>query len=110
MSVEVTTSPDVEDQLWEAHGWWFEHREKAPMLLMDEYDDAVERLAESPRSGRMTPREGYPDLRNLLLPKTRHHLVYVYEEAEQRVTIIGLWNAVRGQEPKLPPRESLRKP
>jgi plasmid stabilization system protein ParE len=97
----VELSPRAVCQIEAADEWWREHRPAAPLLFVDELEAALERLAVHPRSGRPYPRPRYPDLRRLVLTRTRYHIYYEYLPAEDVVWVEDVWSAVRGEDPPL---------
>jgi len=89
-------------QVEKAQGWWDTNRPLAPALFREEMEHAVELLRSTPRIGRPFPRPEAPDLRVLVLRRTRF-LVYYIDDAEQHeVLVVAVWSSLRGADP---PRE-----
>ncbi len=42
-------------------------------------------------------------MRRFLLRDVRFHVYYVYDEPQRLITVRAVWNAVRGQGPRLKP-------
>ncbi len=58
-------------------------------------------LAVKPEIGRPYPRPRHPDIRRLILIRTRHHVYYEYHRDDDEVWIMDVWSAVRGNDPPL---------
>jgi plasmid stabilization system protein ParE len=93
----VEILPDALHQIEQAAAWWHEHRAAAPTLFSDELASAFTLLEEHPDSGRPFPRRRFPDLRVLLMPRTRLHLYYDHDNDRGVVLVRALWSAVRGR-------------
>lgn len=81
--------------------WWRSHRHKAPLLFAEELRDAKALLATDPHAGKEYENEEVPNVRRLLMPKSRNHIYYKVDHATQTVVIIALWGAPKGSQPKL---------
>lgn len=78
--------------------WWRANRDAAPQLLEDEIQEAKRRLLAAPYGGVRVAGEG--DTRRVLLPRTQYWLFYEVDEADQRVRVLRMWHASRGQSPR----------
>jgi plasmid stabilization system protein ParE len=95
--VKVELSAEAQAQVDRIDAWWREHRQAAPDLFAEELEAALCALAETPALGvRYTPR---PNVRRLLLGRTRYHL-YVTQDAA-KVYVVAVWSAHRGRGPRL---------
>jgi plasmid stabilization system protein ParE len=88
-------------QMTEAIEWWTANREKAPHILNEEIDRAIATIISQPDAGLRAPSRRYPRLRRILLRKTRRHLYYFLDEANDRIEIVGFWNATSKSRPAL---------
>ncbi|MBI4728714.1 MAG: type II toxin-antitoxin system RelE/ParE family toxin [Acidobacteria bacterium] len=87
-------------QIRDADDWWAEHRTAAPRLLRAELNRAFHLITSQPQAGSCAENVELPDVRRVLLRRTRYH---VYYRASQGVVrIIGFWHASRGSTPDLP--------
>ena len=91
----VEVLPDALRQIERASSWWRKHRLRAPELFSHELAAAFKVLEEQPESGRMFPRPRFPELRVLLMPRTRYHLYY--DIVGEDVRVLSVWSAVRGR-------------
>lgn len=95
--MKVELSAEAQAQAERIDAWWRENRPAAANLFAEELETALRTLAETPAvTLRYAPR---PDVRRLLLRRTRHHL-YVIEEPS-RVLVVAVWSAHRGRGPRL---------
>jgi plasmid stabilization system protein ParE len=79
--------------------WWRENRDRAPDLLADELERALETLLILPVSGKLYGvHDGVP-LRRVPLKKTRCHLYYSVEDDE--IVIHFVWGARKRTGPPL---------
>lgn len=99
--MHVVTTPEADEQIDAADDWWRENRPLAPKLFRNEFAHAAGLLADMPRLGVACHEPPIPDLRRLLLVRTRFHVFYVVREESETVVIVGLWSAVRGRTPTL---------
>ena len=97
----VEFSPEAVRQAQQVEQWWRGNRPASPGLLMEELAGAVEALSASPGVGAPYRRAALPGMRRVLLPRTRYHLYYTVDEAEEVVRIHALWHTARGQGPTL---------
>lgn len=95
----VEFSPEALAHVEAVAAWWSENRGAAPSLFSDELAAAVELLASAPRAGGRYERATVPEMRRLLMPRTRYHVYYTVEASVIRIHAV--WHAARGQGPPL---------
>ena len=99
---QVIVAPRAAGQLDRIVRWWQANRAEAPDLFADELTAALTRLAKNPSAGVLYPLAPRPDVRRILLPRTRYHVYYVMAEAGGRVVVVlAIWHAARGGRPRL---------
>ena len=78
-------------------------RERAddPGIFAREFLEAVELLESSKVPGSPYPTAKRPALKRLLLPKSRCHLYFEIDDANQRIQILHVWDGRRERAPKL---------
>lgn len=100
MSFRVQLSPQARAQISTINRWWAENRAGAPTLVVAEFEMAIKQLSALPESGR--PHDANrPQVRKLLLPRSRYHLYYETDSTNQIVTVLAVWHASRGRGPRL---------
>lgn len=72
-----------------------------PYLFREELDYAFFQIESSPRSAPIHEEEGYGYYK-LVLPGTRHWLLYEYHEDADVAVVMTVWSPRRGDRPKLP--------
>jgi plasmid stabilization system protein ParE len=102
VTYRVQLTAEARRQLVEIGEWWMENRRKAPDLVLRELARATSLLSVTPRAGKAYRRSSSVSYRRLLLRRSRFHVYYVIDEATQVVSIVAIWNAVRGHGPELP--------
>ena len=100
MSPRVVTTPHADDDILTIDAWWRENRLSAPGLFAEELTEAMGHLALIPEMGRRYRHPRIPELHRIVLRSTRYHVYYVL--ADDLVTVLAVWSAVRGRGPKLP--------
>ena len=98
---KIDLSPRALLQLKAAEEWWQENRSMAPDLFLNEVDNALLRLAEHPCIGSPYPRPLHPNIRRVILKRTGYHIYYEYDESSDRIWIMDVWSAFRGEDPPL---------
>ncbi len=88
-------------QAVEIEGWWAENRPAAPSLFAQEFRDTLEFIRRNPGVGTSWPTARRPDLRRVLMPRTRHHLYFRADVPTQVVQVLAVWGAPRGSGPQL---------
>jgi len=100
-TLTIVIAPRARVQLITVDEWWREHRPEAPELIQLEFGEALEQLRTAPRSGVFVLGAPVPDLRRVLLVRTRYHVYYVFDEQRATVEIMAVWHAMRGRGPVL---------
>jgi len=81
--------------------WWKVNRPAAPDLFRRELEDVVRLVATSPTVG--TPAEigdaDFSGVRRALMRRTRYHVYY--RVTGERLEVLAVWHAVRGELPTL---------
>lgn len=93
LAVTATATSQIRD----AAAWWLEHRQAAPALFLTELRRAFELITTFPSAGALTTNVEIPEVRRVLLPRSRYHVYYV--PADESVTVIAVWHTSRGEEP-----------
>ena len=101
MSTSIVTTPEADQQVLRADEWWRENRPAGSSLFTDELAGSFAALRRAPQLGKPLRRKGIPGLRRLLLPRTRYHLYYVFDEPQDQIIVLSVWSAVRGRGPRL---------
>ena len=83
------------------HAWWFEHRNDARTMFIDELEETLRRLLAAPDAGMRWPTPRRPNLRRVLMPRTHNHVYFLFDEARKTVFVLAVWGAPRGRSPKL---------
>jgi ParE-like toxin of type II ParDE toxin-antitoxin system len=80
--------------------WWREHRDSRE-LFAQEFQEAIDLLETEPAPGTAHPTTRRPNLRRVLLMKTKRHVYFEIFEREQVARILCVWGAPRERGPKL---------
>ena len=80
--------------------WWRANRTASPDLFCVELERAIAVTRSNPSLGTGYPHESLPNLRRLLLRRTRFHVYYVVDD--DTATVVAIWNAIAGRGPQLP--------
>lgn len=99
MTRRVRVAPDAATEIDRIDEWWRQHRHKSPDLFIRELRAALSRIADLPSAGRPSKQSQIPNVRRVLLPKTRFYLYYRFSDAEVQVLVI--WSARHDREPPL---------
>lgn len=99
--LRVRVSSDARAQIKEVAAWWRANRPAAPGLFRAELADALDLIARAPDLGTPCYDAPLPDVRQLLMLRTRYHLYYTVNLARREVFIRALWHASRGSGPPL---------
>ena len=100
-SYQVRVVPRAQAQIDEVVAWWKTNRQAAPMLVLDEFEAATERLSTAPLSGAIYRQPVFRLVRRLLLPRSRYHIYYEVHETTGLVEIVAFWHAARRRGPHL---------
>lgn len=99
--LRIRVSSDARAQIKEVAAWWRANRRAARGLFRAELADALDALARSPELGTPYHDAPLPDVRRLLMLRTRYHLYYTVDLARGEVFIRALWHTSRGAGPPL---------
>jgi plasmid stabilization system protein ParE len=98
---DLRIAPLAEGHIRRISAWWREHRPAAPQLFALEVADALELLAATPTLGVFYAQRRGRTTRRLLLPRTRYHIYFTYDEAADVLEVRAVWQATRGRGPSL---------
>jgi plasmid stabilization system protein ParE len=95
----VELSPEALEHAQTIRAWWLEHRPAAPNLFVDELGAALRKLGAMPHIGARYEAAALPEMRRVLLPRTRHHVYYTADDDTQYVRVHAIWHSSRGHGP-----------
>jgi plasmid stabilization system protein ParE len=98
--VNVILLDEAQRQLEAEDAWWREHRD-AKDLLIEEFEQALRHLSESPSTGQRYRWNRGKLVQRWLMRKTGCYLYYFHDRERGVVEIHSLWGARRGQGPRL---------
>jgi plasmid stabilization system protein ParE len=98
---DLRVAPRAEGHIRRISAWWREHRPAAPRLFALEVADALELLATMPTLGVYYAQRRGQTIRRLLLPRSRYHIYFTYDEAADVLEVRAVWHATRGRGPSL---------
>lgn len=98
-SVKLHLGKRLLRQVEKQEAWWAENRPAVPHLFAREFRDTLEHIRTTPGAGVPCPTPRRPDLRRMLMPKTRNHIYFRVKG--QTIHIFAVWGAPRGRGPKL---------
>ncbi|MBK9259119.1 MAG: type II toxin-antitoxin system RelE/ParE family toxin [Polyangiaceae bacterium] len=97
----VIVTEMAREQVREISRWWKANRPQRPNLFREELAGARHLLLRIPNAGSRYRLSKYPNVRRLLLLRTRHHVYYVVNETQRLVTILAVWHTSREYGPPL---------
>jgi plasmid stabilization system protein ParE len=97
--VGFSRTADAQIEMIEA--WWRENRPAAPDMFSRELETAVHLLEMSPLIGKAYPEAPVPEVRRLLIGRSRYHIYWEVDAGSQVVTVLAVWHARRGSGPSL---------
>jgi plasmid stabilization system protein ParE len=97
----VGFSRTADAQVETIESWWRENRPAAPDMFSRELRAAVHLLETSPLIGKAYPQAPVPEVRRLLIGRSRYHVYWEVDAGAQAVTILAVWYAGRGSGPRL---------
>jgi len=100
-SFHVVVSATAERHIAAIGEWWCDHRPAAPDLFREELEAALALLERSPTSGSPYPVAKPKGTRRKLLPRTRYHVYYTFDDEKREVIVRAVWHAMRGSGPRL---------
>ena len=98
---QVIVAPRAVAQLDRIAEWWAVNRPEVPDLFAEEFAAALTRLRTNPGAGAPYRVGPHPEVRRLLLPRTRYHVYYLSADAVDRVVVLAVWHTARGGKPVL---------
>lgn len=98
---QLRIAPRAEGHIRTVSAWWRKHRPAAPLLFALEVADALELLAAMPTLGVYYAQRRGRTIRRLLLPRSRYHIYFTYDETADVVEVRAVWHAMRGRGPSL---------
>jgi hypothetical protein len=102
VKLRVWVSDEAKQQADDIDAWWQVERTAGPDTFWREFTNALERLHHPPTPGVSVRRAGVRGLRRVLLPKSRVHIYFVFDEDEHAIRIWAIWSAIRRRGPPLP--------
>ena len=99
--LRIRVSSDARAQINEVAAWWRANRKAARGLFRAELADALDSLTRSPDLGTAYHDVPLPNVRQLLMLRTRYHLYYTIDLARGEVFIRALWHTSRGDGPPI---------
>ena len=84
-----------------AESWWRINRTAAPNAVRQEVERALALIAGQPRIGSIATNVRLPGVRRIFLPIIKQHLYYHVLASPDRVEVVALWHARRGQGPPI---------
>lgn len=97
----VGFSRAADAQVETIESWWRENRPVAPDMFSRELEAAVRLLETSPLIGKPYPQGPVPEVRRLLIGRSRYHIYWEVDLTSTAVTILAVWYAGRGSGPRL---------
>lgn len=97
MAYRLIWSPSARLDLRELASYIAETRPKASAKFVKNVFSKVEHLSDFPKSGRVVPEFGDPNIREVIRKPCR--IVYRIKESEHVVEIVRVWHAARGTPP-----------
>ncbi|HYO75661.1 MAG TPA: type II toxin-antitoxin system RelE/ParE family toxin [Thermoanaerobaculia bacterium] len=86
-------------QIREAEAWWRANRTLAPHAVRQQLERAFALLAVQPRIGSRADNVTLSGVRRIFLPIIKQYLYYQILDSPDRVQVIALWHARRGDGP-----------
>jgi plasmid stabilization system protein ParE len=97
----VGFSRTADAQVGTIDGWWRENRPAAPDMFQQELEGAVRLLQTTPLIGSSYAAAPVPEVRRLMIGRSRYHFCWEVDVASLTVTILAVWHAGRGSGPHL---------
>jgi len=91
--LRVVISARARREIFEARGWWLDHRDKAPRAFDEDLKLALELIAETPNIGELYRSRRRRIIRRVLLHRTKHHVYY--RDTPIFVEVVALWHSSR---------------
>jgi plasmid stabilization system protein ParE len=97
----VGFSRTADAQVETIESWWRENRSAAPDMFSRELEAAVRLLEVAPLIGKAYPEAPVPEVRRLLIGRSRYHIYWEVDAGSHAVTVLAVWHARRGTGPRL---------
>ena len=81
--------------------WWVANRPVVRTLFMDELDETLQLIRETPGVGSPWPTRRRPTLRRIQMSRTHNHIYFRVDEKMKTVFVLAVWGGPRGTTPKL---------
>ena len=95
----VELSPEALEQAQAIRTWWIENRPGASDVFADELGAVIRKLGAVPRIGARYEAAPLPEMRRVLMLRTRCHVYYTVDDDSRLVRIHAIWHTSRGQGP-----------
>lgn len=97
--MEVRLSRAARSDVRAASDWWTANRPMAPQLFLEELERALLLIEAQPDAGQAAADADIEGTRRVVLHRTRY--VLYYRVHAERVEVLRLWHASRGEPPKV---------
>jgi plasmid stabilization system protein ParE len=84
-----------------ADSWWRENRLLAPNTVRSELEKAIGLIARQPRIGSLARNVKLSGVRRIYLPTIKQYLYYHVLSDSERIEVVALWHARRGEGPPI---------
>jgi plasmid stabilization system protein ParE len=100
--VKIVLLAEAQRRFEAEDAWWRENRD-AHDLFIDEFEQTLERLVANPEAGQTYREVRGKLIQRVLMRKTRCHVYYFDDRANDLVEIHTIWGAHKGRGPALKP-------
>lgn len=95
----LRTTAVADEHIVAIDAWWRQNRTASPDLFMNELADLFAMIMAAPMLGCSYLSVEIHGVRRVLMRATRHHIYYIIDGGD--VSVLAVWNAVRGRGPSL---------
>ena len=95
----VELSPEALERAQTIRAWWIENRSGALDLFADELGAAIRKLGAVPHIGARYDATPLPEMRRVLMLRTRCHVYYTVDDESRLVRVHAIGHTSRGQGP-----------
>jgi plasmid stabilization system protein ParE len=99
--VKLRIGKRAQQQAGRIDAWWTENRPSAQALFLDELEATFRHICENAQAGIRWPTARRPNLRRILMPRTKNHVYFVIDVPTQTVSVHAIWGAPKQRAPKL---------
>jgi plasmid stabilization system protein ParE len=99
--VKLRVGKRAQQQANKIEAWWVENRADAPSLFIDELEETFRYICKVSAAGVGWPTPRRPNLRRVLMSRTKNHVYFVIDDATATVHVHAIWGAPKGRTPKL---------